>query len=178
MVGVISSSKKTLKNKQPRKGSDLIQVVSFFVPIFCPVFSGPLRSGSQSFTEEQRNDFTSDTARGVTERHNRCPFTSTIIPVTSHAYKYGTFFLPWRSVTLRHTWTPVPWRCSIWALIVCMLLMIFFWWPTSVIPKFKTSLGDRRTHQSMDLTTVREETILICRLSFFIIVSKGTKSKS
>lgn len=39
-----------------------------------------------------------------------------------------------------HTWIPVPCKCSICALIVWMLLMIFFWWPTSVIPKLITSL--------------------------------------
>lgn len=35
---------------------------------------------------------------------------------------------------------PVPCKCSICARIVWMLLMIFFWWPTSVIPKLITSL--------------------------------------
>lgn len=39
-----------------------------------------------------------------------------------------------------HTWMPVPCKCSICARIVWMLLMIFFWWPTSVIPKLITSL--------------------------------------
>ena len=75
---------------------------------------------------------------------------------------------------VHHTWTPVPWRCSIWALIVCMLLMIFFWWPTSVIPKLITSLEDRTMHQSMHWTTVRGKTSEIYGLSFFIIESKGS----
>lgn len=93
-------------------------------------------------------------------------------------YVAGTapeMFSPWRPVAVRHTWTPVPWRWSIWALIVCMLLMIFFWWPTSEIPKLITSLGDRTTHLSMHLTTVRGETSEIYSLRFFIIVSKGYK---
>lgn len=50
-----------------------------------------------------------------------------------------------------HTWTPLPWRWSIWALIVCMLLMIFFWWPTSEMPRLITSLQtDRRRERQRD----------------------------
>lgn len=80
MVEFVSASK-----KKKQKGSRLVQVVSFFVAVFCPfpLFSALRRGGPQSFTEEQRNDFTPDTAGRV--RHNRCPFTLTIIPVTPQA---------------------------------------------------------------------------------------------
>lgn len=69
----------------------------------------------------------------------------------------------WQPVLACHTWTPVPWRSSIWALIVCMLLIIFFWWPTSEIPKLITSLEDRTAHQSGDSSWTQGHQLYINR---------------
>lgn len=66
------------------------------------------------------------------------------------------FIRPGRASDVHHTWTPVPWRCSIWALIVCILLMIFFWWPTKEIPKLITSLKQKHNvHKSQQWSMKR-----------------------
>lgn len=49
-------------------------------------------------------------------------------------------------VCCHQTWTPVWWRWNIWALIVWMLLINFFWCSTCVIPNRTTSLEDTTTH--------------------------------
>ncbi len=70
------------------------------------------------------------------------------------------FIRPGRAADAHHTWMPVPWRCSMWALIVCILLMIFFWWPTKEIPKLITSLKQKHNvHKSQQWSMKRSRGI-------------------
>lgn len=79
--------------------------------------------------------------------------------------------------TVRHTWTPEPCRCSICALIVCILLMTFFWCPTSEIPKLITSLLiQTHTHTHSLITTVERRRFIY--LYIILLMEKGQESNS
>lgn len=129
--------------KRREKYICFIQVVSFLLPFFA-LFLSLVPFKEADHNHSLRNKGMISLQAQPEESDIIRLFALTIIPFMSQV-KFCSRPLRRQPVRDRHTWTPVPWRCSIWALIVCMLLMIFFWWPTRVIPKLITSLEERTT---------------------------------